>query len=133
MRFDWATPVAPYGERWRTHRRLLHAHLHQSVAGKHQSTQITSARKLAREIVVAKQEVGTLSHVVQANFGRTMMKMTYGIESEKAAKENLALGEKLLEAFSVGFTPGHFLVDVLTFRECSHPVQLLILSHGETQ
>jgi hypothetical protein len=79
--------------------------------------QITSARKLAQEILVAKQDIGMISHVVQANFGRMMMKMTYGINTEETVSEQLCLAEKVLVALSVTSTPGHFLVDFLPFRE----------------
>jgi cytochrome P450 len=117
MGIDWATPVAPYGDTWRTHRRLLHAHLNRDVATKYQPTQIASARKFAKEILTARQEVGMVSHVALENFGRMMIQMVYGIDSEEAAREHLSLAEFLLEAFSVAFTPGHFLVDFLTFCE----------------
>jgi hypothetical protein len=118
MGFDFNTALMPYGDTWRTSRRRIHAHLHQGVAPKYHPTQILSARKLAREILVAKQDVNALSHVVGTNFGRMMIKMMYGIDTEEAARKHLSLAEKILDAFSVGVTPGHFLVDFLTF--CGH-------------
>jgi hypothetical protein len=120
MGLDFMTPVAPYGDVWRTARRLLHAHLHQGVASKYHTTQIASARKLARDILVTRQGPDALSPVVRANFGRTIIKMVYGIDTEEVASEQLSLAEDILEAYSAAFAPGHFLVDFLPFckRSC---------------
>jgi hypothetical protein len=113
----WITSAAPYGEAWRTARRLQHAYLHKGVAIKYQSVQVASARKLAREILFAKQDAGAVAHIVRSNFGRMIMKMTYGIESEQTASEQLSIAEKYIEIATEAFTPGRFLVDVLTFCE----------------
>jgi hypothetical protein len=134
MGLDFMTGVIPYGDVWRTTRRLLHAHLHQSVALKYRPTQLISARKLAHEILAAQQEVGTVSPVVRANFGRMIVKLTYGIDTEEAASKHLALAEKVLDAFSASITPGHFLVDLLTFCELSFVFDLLLThTHGDAQ
>jgi cytochrome P450 len=117
MGLDWVTPLAPYGEPWRTARRLLHSHLHQGVVSKYQPIQIASARKLAQDILVAKQEIGAVSPIVRSNFGRMIMKLAYGIESEKTAREQLSMAEDILEKISEAFTPGRFLVDMFTFCE----------------
>jgi hypothetical protein len=118
MGFDWLTSMMPYGDIWRTSRRLLHAHLHQGAASKYHFTQIMAARKLAQEILIAQQDVGMLSHVVRANFGRMIIEMVYGIVSEESASEQLSLAEEAIEASNPAFVPGHFLVDLMTFCEC---------------
>jgi cytochrome P450 len=115
MGLDFNVSVMPYGQVWRTSRKLLHTHLHQGIASKYQSIQMASARKLVQDILVVRQDVGMVSHVVRASFGRMMMKMVYGIDKEEAAKEQLSLAETVIEAFGVSITPGHFLVDFLTF------------------
>jgi hypothetical protein len=92
--------------------------MHQGVVRKYQPVQIASARKLAQEILLAKQEVGAVSHIVRSNFGRMMMNMTYGIESEKTANEQLTLAEEYMKITATIFTPGRFLVDV--FKFCEH-------------
>jgi cytochrome P450 len=114
---DWITSTAPYGEAWRTARRLLHSHLHKGVVTKYQPVQIASARKLAQDILVAKQEVGAISNIVRSSFGRLSMNITYGIETETTAKEQLSLAEEFIKITAVAFTPGRFLVDMFTFRE----------------
>jgi hypothetical protein len=115
MGTEWATSLAPYGGAWRTARRLLHSHLHQDAATKYYPVEIAFARKLTQEILVAKQEVGAVSHIVRSNFGRMIMKMAYGIESEKIASEQLSVAQKWVEAFVMASTPGRFLVDTFTF------------------
>jgi hypothetical protein len=134
MGFDFGTVAMPYGDAWRTSRRLMHTHLNQGAASKYQPTQVTFARKLARDILRAKQDIGVVSQVVHANFGRMMVTLMYGIHNEDAVSKQLSLAEKAMEAFSVGFTPGNFLVDVLPlckgtcfFCFC----QLTITNHSE--
>jgi hypothetical protein len=119
MGLDFITTVTPYGDVWRTARRLLHAHLHQGVASKYHHTQIVSARKLAQDILITRQDANMLSPVVRANFGRTIIKMVYAIDTEEVASEQLSLAEEVLAAFSLSFAPGHFLVDFLSFCERS--------------
>jgi hypothetical protein len=117
MGLDWVTSMTPYGNAWRSARRLLHAHLHQGVVLKYQPTQIVSARKLAREILIANQDISMLSHILHRNFGRMTMNMVYGIDSEEVANEQLSIVEKLADAIIESFMPGRFLVDFLTFCE----------------
>jgi hypothetical protein len=89
--------------------------MHHGVVRKYEPVQIASARKLAQDILLAKQEIGAVSHIVRSNFGQMMMNMTYGIESEKAANEQLSLAEEYMEMTTTVFTPGRFLVDVFKF------------------
>jgi hypothetical protein len=93
----------------------MHTHLNQGDAQTYQPIQMTSAREFVCEILKAKQEIGVVSHVARANFGRMMAKVLYGIEAEKDVREQLSMAEKGIEAFKTGFTPGNFLVDVLPF------------------
>jgi cytochrome P450 len=127
MGLDFMTSVMPYGETWRTARRLLHTHLHQGVASKYEPTQIESARKFALETLAAKQDVGAVSHLVRSNFGRMMIKLVYGIDSEDYASEHLEQSEEIISAFSEAFTPGRFLVDLMP--ACEHAI---IRSHKNT-
>jgi hypothetical protein len=117
MGAEWVTAFAAYGGAWRTGRKLLHSHLHRGVVTKYQPVQIFSARRLAQEILLAKQEFGAVSHIVRSNFGRMIMKMTYGIESAKTANEQLFIAEKYLDTLAMAFTPGRFLVDMFVFCE----------------
>jgi hypothetical protein len=120
MGLDFITGVVQYGDVWRTGRKLLHTHLHQGVASKYHSTQIMSARKLAQEILSAKQDNGVVSDVVRENFGRSVIKMAYGIDTEEVVREQITLVDTVMRGFSRSFTPGHFLVDFLTFCRHSH-------------
>jgi cytochrome P450 len=115
MGFDFGTVSMPYGDAWRTSRRLMHTHLNQGAAQAYQPIQMESARQFVCEILEAKQEIGVVSRVARANFGRMMAKILYGIEAEKDVREQLSISEKCIEAFKTGFTPGNFLVDVLPF------------------
>jgi cytochrome P450 len=126
---EWITVTTPYGEAWRTARRLLHSHMHQGVVRKYQPFQIMSARKLSQEVLAINQEVGAVSHIVQSYFGRMMMKMTYGIESEKVASEQLSLADEYTETTNTILTPGRFLVDIFTFCEFLFAFRDLIRNH----
>jgi hypothetical protein len=106
-----------YGDRWRGGRKLLHSHVHVEVASKYHPIQLASARRLARDILRSKTTPEALPRAVKSNFGRSIMKMVYGIEVRDDEDDYLSLAEKVLEEINEASTPGRFLVDFLPIRE----------------
>jgi hypothetical protein len=108
MGFDWLLSMQPYGELWRRGRKLLHGHVHQGVTPQYQPVQLESARRFIREILLAKTDKDALPHAIKSNFGRSIIRMVYGIDPNQ-----------VLENISEASTPGRFLVDFLPMRTCS--------------
>jgi cytochrome P450 len=110
--------MLPYGDAWRRKRKMLHAHVHQGVIARYRPIQVASARRLARDILKVDADKEALPRAIRLNFGQTIMEAVYGIEVNDPESEFISLPEKVLDAFSVAFTPGRFLVDYFPFCEC---------------
>jgi cytochrome P450 len=117
MKFQWTFVVLPYGDLWRRKRKLMHAHVHQGVAERYHSIQISHARRFARDILVAKTEDHLLPQAVRLNFAQMIIKATYGIDVESYESEYISLPERVVENISEATTPGRFFVDFLPIRE----------------
>jgi hypothetical protein len=118
MGLKWLMSMQPYGDRWRRGRKLMHAHVHQGVANQYHGVQVDSARRFVQEILATKTDKEALSLAVRSNFGRSIIKMVYGIDVKTSESEYISLPEKILENVSEGATPGRFLVDFIPLREC---------------
>jgi cytochrome P450 len=117
METDWTVAVLRYGDSWRRKRKLLHAHVHQGAAERYHPIQIASARRFARDILVADTEPHVLPRAVRLNFAQMILKATYGIDVESYESEYISLPEKVLANIGDASTPGRFFVNVLPIRE----------------
>lgn len=128
MGLKWLMSMQPYGDIWRRGRKLMHAHVHQGVAPQYHVVQVDSARRFAQEILTTKTDKEALSLAVRSNFGRSIIKMVYGITVKPGKSEYISLPETVLENISEGATPGRFLVDFIPLREWSAPWPRTILT-----
>jgi cytochrome P450 len=119
MGFGWLLSMQPYGELWRRGRKLLHGHVHQGVTPQYQPVQLESARRFIREILLAKTDKEALPHAIKSNFGRSIIRIVYGIDANSDDSEYISLPNQVLENISEASTPGRFLVDFLPIRTCS--------------
>jgi cytochrome P450 len=113
--------VLPYGDLWRRKRKLMHSHIHQGVVDRYHPLQIASARRLAREILVATQNEDILPQAIRLNFSQIIIKAVYGLDVDSYESDYVSLPEKWLEISAQITTPGQFLVDVLPVREWPAP------------
>jgi hypothetical protein len=104
---------------WRRKRKLMHSHIHQGVADRYHLIQIASARRFARDVLVAGPGEETLVHLVRFNFGQTIIKMVYGIEVESPESEYISLPEEVNQITVRVLTVGQFFVDIFPVRESS--------------
>jgi hypothetical protein len=121
MDIKWPVAMMPYGELWRRARKLFHAHVHQGVAHRYHPAQLDSARRFARDILATRTDKEALPKAVRANFGRSIIKMTYGIDVADDESEFISLPEKVNQGIIDAGTPGRFLVDFLPFCEWGWP------------
>jgi hypothetical protein len=128
MGLKWLLSMQPYGDLWRRGRKLLHGHVHQGVAPQYHPVQIESARRFIREILLTKTEKEALPHAIQSNFGRSIIKMIYGIDAKGDDSEYITIPERVLANISEGGTPGRFLVDFIPMRKCLITLRACVIS-----
>jgi hypothetical protein len=117
MGFHWSLAFQRYGPVWRRGRKMLHGHIHIGVSHVHHPTQIISARRLARELLSAKQEKEVLPHLVRTNFGQFALKMIYGLDIKDPQHEYMTVTDNVIEALSESGLPGRFFVDFIPICE----------------
>lgn len=118
MDFKWLLTIIPYGETWRQQRKLIHPYFHAGAVPQYGQTQIQSARRFSRDLLVSPQTPEALPLAVRTNFAETITKVVYGIDLAKdPSNEYIHLTERVLEAVAVATLPGRFLVDYLPLRE----------------
>jgi cytochrome P450 len=118
MGFNCLLSNIPYGEQWRRGRKFLHAHLHAGAAPTYQPVQLSSARRLVKDLLHAKHSKDVLPRMVRANFGATIVKMTYGLDVENSEDDCIIIPEKVLDAMAEASAPGRFFVDAIPICEC---------------
>jgi hypothetical protein len=136
MDFMWQITMLPYGDEWRAKRRLMHAHVHQGVAGQYHDVQLAAARRLARNILATPaDDVEALPRAVKLNFGQSIIKMVYGIDVPDSDSEYISLPEAILAAFSQAVIPGRYLINFIPASMCvfhHHPfAQCFLNAHSE--
>jgi cytochrome P450 len=116
MKYQWSFVTLPYGEEWRRKRKLMHTHVHQGVAHRYYPFQISSARRLVRDLLAGDTNEEALPRAIRLNFAQMVTKAVYGIDVDSYESEFVALAEKVNADFSEVGTPGRFLVDVIPIR-----------------
>ncbi|PFH49608.1 hypothetical protein AMATHDRAFT_76109 [Amanita thiersii Skay4041] len=114
MGWDWSFGHMPYGEKWKTHRKMFHQQFQQSVAPIHWPTQTREAHVLIRSLLYSPQDL--INHL-RHNAASTIMNVTYGITVSPKDDRYITVAEKALDGMAKAANPGAFLVEVLPFRE----------------
>jgi hypothetical protein len=70
-----------------------------------------------RDLLAAKQDKEVLPALIRANFGRTIIKIMYGIDVGDEESEYISLPEKVLEQINELGQPGRYLVDLFPIRK----------------
>lgn len=109
MGWDWSFGHMPYGERWKAHRKIFHAHFQSSVVSVYWPIQLKEAHKLLRRLLHEPEEL--LEHL-RHNSASTIMNVTYGIEVSDEDDRYITVAEKALDGMAKAAHPGAFLVDI---------------------
>jgi hypothetical protein len=86
--------------------------VHSSAATTYQPVQLASARALVVDLLRAKLNMNILPTMVRTNFGKTTIKMVYGIDVKNGEDEYISMPEKVLHVLSEAAIPGRFFVDL---------------------
>ncbi|KAH9039868.1 cytochrome P450, partial [Lactarius pseudohatsudake] len=107
---DWATGFIPYGARWRSLRRGLHAHFHPAAAKTYRPLEQHAVHRLLRNLL---QEPESFSHHLRHMAGQVILAIAYGIDVRPQGDPYVALAEKALHAVSLASSMGGGLFDLV--------------------
>ncbi|KAK0222302.1 cytochrome P450 [Armillaria fumosa] len=103
--------LAPYGETFRAHRKLLHSVLgSKSTIRTFYPMEEQEALTLMKRLLDSPEKLH--SHISQ-DVAALVLRITYGYEVKKEDDEMVALVNCAMEELSVASTPGQFLVDII--------------------
>ncbi|KAL1672543.1 cytochrome P450 [Schizophyllum commune] len=107
MNFNFA--FAPYGDRWRTRRRLLHGALHASASVKYQPLEIKGAHAFLRAMLNAGED--DLEAEPRHMTGRLILRLAYGLDIQKKDDPHVTDAEALLRMLTKSSIQGSYLVN----------------------
>ncbi|KAJ7458888.1 cytochrome P450 [Mycena latifolia] len=111
MGWDFAIGFMKYGDRWRSHRKVLHEVFNVGAARQFQQQERAAAHDLLRRILNDPQDV--MRHF-RHMAGALIMNITYGIDVNSANNEQYVhLAEEAVYGVAVAGIPGRFLVDTI--------------------
>ncbi|SJK99774.1 related to cytochrome P450 CYP2 subfamily [Armillaria ostoyae] len=103
--------LAPYGETFRAHRKLLHSVLgSKSAIRTFYPMEEQEAQSLMKRLLDSPERLH--SHISQ-DVAALVLRITYGYEVEKEEDDMVALVNRAMEELSVASSPGQFLVDII--------------------
>ncbi|KAI9441768.1 cytochrome P450 [Lactarius indigo] len=107
---DWVTGFIPYGARWRSLRRGLHAHFHPAAAKAYRPLEQHAVHRLLRNLL---QEPESFSQHLRHMAGQVILAIAYGIDVRPQGDPYVALAEKALHAVSLATSMGGELFDLV--------------------
>ncbi|CAA7261120.1 unnamed protein product [Cyclocybe aegerita] len=113
MGWDFGMGFMNYGERWRTHRRLMHLSFHPAAVLKYRRQLLRSTRNLLNRFLDFPDDnvIENVRHMA----GETIVSVAYGIEVLPKGDPYIAVAEKNMRVGAIAAVPGAFLVDNLPF------------------
>ncbi|KAI0820677.1 cytochrome P450 [Trametes gibbosa] len=106
--WDWALPVMTYGSWWRRSRKAFHEFFNPAVLAQYHSTQLECARRILPRLVTDPQH---FPEHIRHCIGFGIMRITYGIDIEKATIPYMAIAAQTMATFAATFVPGKYLVE----------------------
>ncbi|KAJ7056066.1 cytochrome P450 [Mycena amicta] len=105
-----STAFAPFGSRWRLHRKLARVALSPEALRAYDSTLMDISSMLNRSLV---ESPGDFINNVRLAAGRVIMSTMYGISVESAQDPYIVRAEAAMNMISKAAIPGEFIVDLL--------------------
>ncbi|KAF9784339.1 cytochrome P450 [Thelephora terrestris] len=106
--YAWSLPLAKYGDRWKTSRRLLHEFLNVRATSTYDDQQHYYSRDLILRIAESPDK---LWDHLKLTTGAIVMSLAYGIEVKSHKDPFLTSASRALEVMEEVAVPGAFLVD----------------------
>jgi hypothetical protein len=144
--YSWALPLVPYGNRWKSSRRLLHEFLSAKATNNYDDQQHYYARDFILRIAESPDDLWdhiklsvTLTLSVDqwltqifSTTGALLMSLTYGLDIKSHEDPFLSAAERALTVFEEVTVPGAFLVDTFPSRK-SQIDSIISLSERHTK
>ncbi|KAF8147599.1 cytochrome P450 [Mycena galopus ATCC 62051] len=107
---DLSTAFAPFGKRWRLHRKLARVALSPEALGEYDSTLMDISAILNRSLA---ESPADFINDIRLAAGRVIMSTMYGISVTSAQDPYIVRAEAAMNMISKAAIPGEFIVDLL--------------------
>ncbi|KAI0796963.1 cytochrome P450 [Abortiporus biennis] len=112
--WEWNLGSLPYGSVWRATRRCFHQYFNQNAVLSHQDIQIKETRTFLRRVLEHPEDCAQLSRLM---FSASILRIVYGIKINDLSDEYFEMAEIAMHGFSLGRSPGLFMVEYLPFLQ----------------
>ncbi|KAI0033060.1 cytochrome P450 [Vararia minispora EC-137] len=110
--FDWSIGFLPYGPKWRSLRKALHAHFHPAAAKRYEPIEVEATRTLLRNLL---EDPGEFREHTRHMAGQVILRIAYGIDVLAQNDPFVALAEKALHAIMLATSFSGSMFDMLPF------------------
>ncbi|KAI9449573.1 cytochrome P450 [Lactarius psammicola] len=110
LELDWVTGFIPYGARWRSLRRGLHAHFHPAASKAYRPLEQRAVHRLLRDLLRSPE---SFSQHLRHMAGQVILAIAYGIDVRPQGDPYVALAEKVLHAISLASSTSGGLFDLI--------------------
>jgi len=124
---EWNIAFQPYGEAWRSRRRIFHSGMQLSAVPKYEGAQLRQTRIFLKQLAADSDDLGTIvrgyvahtrlayiicvAHEYTRTVGAVIMDVVYGIQVTGTRDKYITVAEDVVERISSAAMPGKFLVD----------------------
>ncbi|KAJ6580667.1 cytochrome P450 [Mycena capillaripes] len=110
MGWDFSIGIMKYGDRWRSHRKLVHEAFNVTAIKQFRPQVQAATHELLRRLVREPRDImGHFRHMA----GALIMDVTYGIGVHSSDDPYIHIAKEALHGVSVASVPGAFLVDII--------------------
>lgn len=110
MGWNYITPFLPYGDRWRSHRRMFHQEFNATASRRFRPDQLNAVHHFLNKLLDSPEKF--MRHIRHLA-GEVIMSTTYGIRILPVNDPNIDIAEKAIRTLVESLVPGRFLVDVV--------------------
>ncbi|TFK20507.1 O-methylsterigmatocystin oxidoreductase [Coprinopsis marcescibilis] len=110
VEMDWVWGLLNYGNEWRDRRRMFHQHVGKSGLLQYHAIFYDERDKLLRELAQAPDQ---FRHLFRMFFGKSIMRMSYGVNDDEWNKNLILESEQLFRDFTEVTRPGRLWVSTL--------------------
>ncbi|TCD68023.1 hypothetical protein EIP91_011634 [Steccherinum ochraceum] len=112
MGMGWSLAIMEYGEQWRRVRKAFHQHYGVHETHKYYDVQDECTLSFLRRILRTPEDLFLHTRHL---FGKSIMKVTYGIDVVEENDPFVYHAEQTIAAFNTAARPGRYLVDLIPF------------------
>ncbi|GLB41231.1 putative cytochrome P450 family protein [Lyophyllum shimeji] len=108
--WNFLTPLLPYGEHWRAHRRIFHQEFNATACRRFRPDQLNATHRFLQKLLDSPEQF--MRHIRHLA-GEVTMSTTYGIQIRPVDDPNIDIAERAIRTLAKSAAPGKFLVDAV--------------------